>query len=79
MSVAKRDREALRRGEDQSFGRERGGIAVQRIDFTKVGDALRALPFVGVNAAVDFDRDGGSRDQNAQDTENGSYVESSAV
>ena len=55
LDIAERDGQAFRRGEDPDFRRERGGLAVQRLDLAEVGDATGVGPFLGVDAAVDRD------------------------
>ena len=55
LRVAERDRQAFGRGEDPGFGRQRGRLAVERLDLAEVGDVPGVLPFLGVDAAVDRD------------------------
>jgi len=56
LDCAERDREAFGRGEDPDLGRQRGRLAVQRLDFAEVGDVPGVGPLLRIDAAIDRNR-----------------------
>ena len=52
---AEGDRQPVRRGEDPGFGWQRAGLAGQRLGLAEIGDVACALPFGGIDAAIDLD------------------------
>src|SRR5690606_9175144 len=73
LEVSERDRETFRRREDPGLRCQRGGFAVQRLRLAKVRDVPGISPFIGLDAAIDVDGEGRSRQQEEQ-CPNAGYV-----